>query len=65
MAFIPDKESTVYCALYICLKGSLAKLEEHEAGRRRRVNVQVERLKAAKSSMRQRSKRMKSRLKRG
>ena len=40
---IPDKESTVYGALYICLKGSLAKLDEHEAGRLRRVNVQVER----------------------
>ncbi|CAH3166317.1 unnamed protein product [Porites evermanni] len=40
---IPDKESTVYSALYICLKGSLAKLDEHEAGRLRRVNVQVER----------------------
>ena len=36
---IPDKESTVYGALYICLKGSLAKLDEHEAGRLRRVNV--------------------------
>ena len=40
---IPDKESTVYGALYICLKGSLTKLDEHEAGRLRRVNVQVER----------------------
>ena len=40
---IPDKESTVYGVLYICLKGSLAKLDEHEAGRLRRVNVQVER----------------------
>ena len=40
---IPDKESAVYGALYICLKGSLAKLDEHEAGRLRRVNVQVER----------------------
>ena len=40
---IPDKESTVYGALYIFLKGSLAKLDEHEAGRLRRVNVQVER----------------------
>ena len=38
---IPDKESTVYGALYICLNGSLAKLDE--AGRLRRVNVQVER----------------------
>ena len=41
--FIPDKESTVYGALYICLKGSLAKLDEHEAGRLRKVVVQVER----------------------
>ena len=40
---IPDKESTVYGALYICFKGSLAKLDEHEAGRLRRVIVQVER----------------------
>ncbi|CAH3156439.1 unnamed protein product [Porites lobata] len=40
---IPDKDSTVYGALYICLKGSLAKLDEHEVGRLRRVNVQVER----------------------
>ncbi|CAH3166305.1 unnamed protein product [Porites evermanni] len=40
---IPDKESTVYGALYICLKGSLAKLDEHEAGRLRKVMVQVER----------------------
>ena len=34
---IPDMESTVYGVLYICLKGSLAKLDEHEAGRLRRV----------------------------
>ena len=40
---IPEKESTVYGALYICLKGSLAKLDEHEAGRLRKVNVKVER----------------------
>ena len=40
---IPDKESTVYGALYICLKGSLAKLDEHKAGRLRKVVVQVER----------------------
>ena len=26
---IPDKESTVYGDLYICLKESLAKLDEH------------------------------------
>ena len=39
---VPDKQSTVYGALYICLKGSLAKLEEHEAGRLQRVIVQVE-----------------------
>ena len=39
---IPDKESTVYGALYICLKESLAKLGEHEAGKLRRVIVQVE-----------------------
>ena len=26
---IPDKESTVYGTLYICLKESLAKLDEH------------------------------------
>ena len=40
---IPDKESTVYSALYICLKESLAKLDEHEARRLRKVIVQVER----------------------
>ena len=41
---IPDKESTVYgtCLVHL-LKGSLAKLDEHEAGRLRKVNVQVER----------------------
>lgn len=39
---IPDEESTVYEALYVCQKGSLAKLDEHEAGRLRRVIVQVE-----------------------
>ena len=40
---IPDKESTVYGALYICLKGSLAKLHEHETGRLRRVIVKKKR----------------------
>lgn len=39
---IPYEESTVHGALYVCKKGSLAKLDEHEAGRLGRVKVQVE-----------------------
>ena len=39
---IPHEKSTVYGALYVCKKGSLAKLDEHEAGRLGRVQVQVE-----------------------
>lgn len=38
----PDEKSTVYGALYVCEKGSLAKLDEHEAGRLGRVTVTVE-----------------------
>ena len=39
---IPDEDSIVYGALYYCENGSMAKLDEFEAGRLRRIVVRVE-----------------------